>query len=89
LLLWIGQQFFMLAIAPDGDVSWGAHVGGILAGAFLILVLRRPGVPLFDRQIVTPRAVRNDPGAGPKAGRGNGTRKNTSTQTRTRGCSMT
>ncbi len=30
----------MLAIAPDGDVSWGAHVGGILAGAFLILVLR-------------------------------------------------
>lgn len=65
LLLWIGQQFFMLAIAPDGDVSWGAHVGGILAGAFLILVLRRPDVPLFDREIVTPRAVRNDPGAGP------------------------
>ncbi|WP_327205756.1 rhomboid family intramembrane serine protease [Rhizobium beringeri] len=74
LLLWIGQQFFMLAIAPDGDVSWGAHVGGILAGAFLILVLRRPGVPLFDRQIVTPRAVRNDPGAGPAIAAGTGGR---------------
>ena len=65
LLLWIGQQFFMLAVAPDGDVSWGAHVGGILAGALSILVLRRPGVPLFDREIVTPRAVRSDPGTGP------------------------
>ncbi|MBB2795775.1 UNVERIFIED_ORG: membrane associated rhomboid family serine protease [Rhizobium pisi] len=64
LLLWIGQQFFMLAIARDGDVSWGAHVGGILAGAVLILVLRRRGVPLFDREIVTPRAVRNEAGAG-------------------------
>jgi len=65
LLLWIAQQFFMLATTPDSDVSWGTHVGGILAGALLILVLRRPGVPLFDRQIVTPRAVRNDRSAGP------------------------
>ncbi|RUM02601.1 rhomboid family intramembrane serine protease [Rhizobium chutanense] len=65
LLLWIGQQFFMLAITPESDVSWGAHVGGIIAGALLILVLRRPGVPLFDREIVTPRAVRNSPGAVP------------------------
>ncbi|MBY4632318.1 rhomboid family intramembrane serine protease [Rhizobium croatiense] len=64
LLLWIGQQFFMLAFAPDADVSWGAHVGGILAGAVLILALRRRGVPLFDRKIVTPRAVRNEAGVG-------------------------
>ena len=65
LLLWIGQQFLMLVIASGGDVSWGAHVGGILAGALLILVLRRPGMPLFDRRIVTPRAVRNEPAIGP------------------------
>ena len=61
LLLWVGQQFFMLLIDPNGNVSWGAHVGGIIAGALLVLVLRRPGVPLFDRQIVTPLAVRDQP----------------------------
>ncbi len=65
LLLWIGQQFFMLVIDPDGNVSWGAHVGGILAGALLILVMRRRGVPLFDREIVTPRAVRSRPPGAP------------------------
>ncbi|MBW9054377.1 rhomboid family intramembrane serine protease [Rhizobium mesosinicum] len=61
LLLWVGQQFFMLLIDPDGNVSWGAHVGGIIGGTLLILILRRPGVPLFDRQIVMPRAVRDRP----------------------------
>jgi len=38
-------------------VSWGAHVGGILAGAVLVLVMRRKGVPLFDRKVVLPKAV--------------------------------
>jgi membrane associated rhomboid family serine protease len=57
LALWIGQQFVMLALDLDGAVSWGAHVGGILAGAMLVIVMRRKGVPLFDRRIVTPRAV--------------------------------
>jgi membrane associated rhomboid family serine protease len=59
LALWIGQQFVMLALEFDGMVSWGAHVGGILAGAVLVLVMRRKGVPLFDRQLVTPRAVQH------------------------------
>ncbi len=57
LAFWIGQQFFMLVIDPEGGVSWGAHVGGILAGAVLVVILRRRGVPLFDRTIVRPRAV--------------------------------
>jgi len=57
LALWVGQQFVMLATDFGSYVSWGAHVGGILAGAVLVLVLRRRGVPLFDRTIVTPRAV--------------------------------
>lgn len=60
LLFWVGQQFVMLVIDGDGNVSWGAHVGGILAGAILVLFLRRPGVPLFDRAIVTPRAVEHE-----------------------------
>ena len=57
LAFWLAQQFYMLAVDDGSGVSWGAHVGGILAGALLVLVLRRRGVPLFDRTMVTPRAV--------------------------------
>lgn len=57
LAFWIGQQFWMLASDHGSNVSWGAHVGGILAGALLVVPLRRRGVPLFDRTIVTPKAI--------------------------------
>jgi membrane associated rhomboid family serine protease len=57
LVLWIGLQFVMLLVAGEDQISWACHVGGIVAGALMVLVLRRPGVPLFDRQVVTPRAV--------------------------------
>ncbi|MBL8584155.1 MAG: rhomboid family intramembrane serine protease [Rhizobiaceae bacterium] len=57
LALWIGFQFLMMAATDEENISWAAHVGGIVAGSLLVLVLRRPGVPLFDRRIVTPRAV--------------------------------
>ncbi len=66
LVLWILQQFVMLALDPHGAISWGAHVGGIVAGLILVVVLRRRGVPLFDRTIVTPKAV--VPATGPLAG---------------------
>jgi len=56
LAAWIGLQFFML-VTGAADVSYAAHVGGIVAGALLTLVLRRSGVPLFDRKIVTPKAA--------------------------------
>ena len=57
LLAWIAFQFFMVLAEPDGQVAWGAHAGGIIAGAILVLFMRRRGVTLFDRQIETPRAV--------------------------------
>lgn len=57
LLIWVVFQFFMLVTDIDGDVSWAAHVGGMIAGAALVLVLRRSGVPLFDRTIDSPKAV--------------------------------
>lgn len=57
LVLWILQQFVMLFWDVDGMVSWGAHVGGILAGLILVIILRRPGVPLLDKKIVAPKAV--------------------------------
>ena len=46
--VWVITQFVMIAIAPSDQVAWWAHVGGMVAGAVLVLVLRRPGVPLFD-----------------------------------------
>jgi membrane associated rhomboid family serine protease len=49
LVLWIAEQFYMLATDTTGMVSWGAHTGGIVAGAILVLFLRRRGVPLLDR----------------------------------------
>ena len=57
LALWILFQFLMFAVGGEDQVSWACHVGGIIAGAVLVLVLRSRDVPLFDREIVTPRAV--------------------------------
>jgi membrane associated rhomboid family serine protease len=46
---WIGLQFFNVIVAKEGNVAWWAHIGGLTAGAVLILFMRRPGVILFDR----------------------------------------
>lgn len=50
--LWVVTQVVMVLAPQMGDpnpVAWWAHIGGLVAGAVLILFLRRPGVPLFDR----------------------------------------
>jgi membrane associated rhomboid family serine protease len=47
--IWIVLQVVMIAISDASPTAWWAHIGGLLAGAALILVLRRPGVPLFDK----------------------------------------
>ncbi|MCX7305221.1 MAG: rhomboid family intramembrane serine protease [Hyphomicrobiales bacterium] len=57
LALWILFQFVMFAAGGEEQISWACHIGGILAGAVLVLVLRSRDVPLLDREIVTPRAV--------------------------------
>jgi membrane associated rhomboid family serine protease len=50
---WILTQLAMVATpylvpgAQIGPVAWWAHIGGILAGALLVLLLRRPGTTLF------------------------------------------
>jgi membrane associated rhomboid family serine protease len=50
---WAATQFAMLLLGPR-EVAWWAHIGGMAAGAVLILFLRRPGVPLFDRARLAP-----------------------------------
>jgi membrane associated rhomboid family serine protease len=46
--VWAATQVFMLLFSRGDQVAWSAHIGGMIAGAALILVLRRPGVPLLD-----------------------------------------
>jgi membrane associated rhomboid family serine protease len=46
---WIAAQFVNLAFDREENVAWWAHIGGLAAGAVLILFMRRRGVPLFDR----------------------------------------
>ncbi|HKZ97564.1 MAG TPA: rhomboid family intramembrane serine protease [Hyphomicrobiaceae bacterium] len=47
--LWILMQVVMVLLPEAGPVAWWAHIGGLIAGAVLILFMRRPGVPLFDK----------------------------------------
>ena len=46
---WILSQFANLLFDSEENVAWWAHIGGLAAGAVLILFMRRRGVPLFDR----------------------------------------
>ena len=61
LVLWIAFQLFMMVAGGDDEMSWAAHLGGIVAGAVLVVFMRRRGVPLLDREIVTPQAARVAP----------------------------
>ena len=48
---WVAVQVYY-ALFNEGDVvAWWAHLAGFVTGALLVLVLRRPGVPLFDRTV--------------------------------------
>jgi membrane associated rhomboid family serine protease len=47
--IWVLTQAIMVLISPADQVAWWAHIGGLVAGAVLVVFLRRPGVPLFDR----------------------------------------
>ena len=46
---WILAQLAMILIRDQSQTAWWAHVGGLVAGAILVLLLRRPGVALFGR----------------------------------------
>ncbi|WP_333795157.1 rhomboid family intramembrane serine protease [Hyphomicrobium sp.] len=52
--LWILMQVAMVLLPQVGPVAWWAHIGGLMAGAVLVVFLRRRGVPLFDRGLRSP-----------------------------------
>ena len=66
LALWIGFQFLMLFVQADDQVSWPAHVGGIIAGAVLVLVLapqRRAACLTRDWRHLSPQCPHRQPAA--------------------------
>ena len=58
---WIGFQIFMFLTDTDSEVSWAAHIGGIVAGVVLLPLMKRRDVPLFDRDISAPVHSKNEP----------------------------
>lgn len=52
--VWVVTQVAMVLIPQVGPVAWWAHIGGLVAGAVLILFFRRPEFPLFDRGLRLP-----------------------------------
>jgi membrane associated rhomboid family serine protease len=48
---WVAMQFVMLLVPDVGPVAWWAHIGGLVAGAVLVVWMRRPGIALFDRSL--------------------------------------
>jgi membrane associated rhomboid family serine protease len=47
--IWISWQLASMLFKLQDNVAWWAHIGGLFAGATLILFMRRRGVVLFDR----------------------------------------
>jgi membrane associated rhomboid family serine protease len=46
---WIlSQVWHVFSLEKGGDTAWWAHVGGLVAGAILVVVMRPPGVELFQ-----------------------------------------
>lgn len=54
---WTLIQILEVFARSESNVSFICHVGGLLAGAILIVFLKRKQVPLFDRQVTTPQAA--------------------------------
>lgn len=49
LAVWILLQFVNVYTDTSTNTAWWAHIGGLVAGAVLVVFMRRPGVPLFDK----------------------------------------
>ena len=45
---WTLTQVWHVFSLDKSDTAWWAHVGGLAAGAILIVVMRPPGIPLFQ-----------------------------------------
>ena len=45
---WALTQIWHVLVHDQPGVAWWAHIGGLAAGALLVVVMRQPGVELFE-----------------------------------------
>ncbi len=48
---WILYQVYSFFAYSDSEVSWAAHLGGVLAGIVLVPFMKRSNVDLFDKNL--------------------------------------
>lgn len=48
---WIAWQILNVFLFTGTEVAYWSHIGGLIAGAGLVVVLRRPGVKLFQDHV--------------------------------------
>jgi rhomboid family protein len=46
--IWVATQIAYAVSGLDSDTAWFAHLGGFAAGALLLILMRKPGVRLFN-----------------------------------------
>ena len=65
---WVIFQFVALFGIGEDEVAWWAHIGGLVAGAVLVIFMRRRGVPLFAEDVVPEQASGSNPESAPQSG---------------------
>jgi membrane associated rhomboid family serine protease len=53
IFAWIAAQISSGFLFPAASTAWWSHLGGFLAGIFLILIMRRPSAHLFSDETGT------------------------------------
>jgi membrane associated rhomboid family serine protease len=67
---WVLTQVWHVMSEASGDTAWWAHIGGLVAGAVLVTVMRQPGVLLFEcmRPEDVVASTESSPAGGPQSG---------------------
>ena len=58
LSFWIVFQVAAVLMGSQSNTAWWSHIGGLICGAVLVLLMRRKNTPLFDHQPVDDAAGR-------------------------------
>ncbi len=67
---WVLIQIASAMAGQDDGIAWWAHIGGLVAGAVLVVFMRQPGVPLFGAVASpVPVAVGHPPVPDPETAR--------------------
>lgn len=66
---WVFFQILAVFTGGEGNVAWWTHLGGLICGAALVLVMRRRNTPVLDRRSVDDLAgpaIRSPPEEEPR-----------------------